>query len=363
MLQEATTGDVSLATVAVLIPCWQPGAELAPLVAALLSYGFGQMVVVADGEPTDPIFAELAQMVGVQVLRHAVNLGKGRALKTGFQAVLANLPQVETVVTADADGQHLVVDIVAVAREAMVTQLPVLGTRRFSVRVPIRSRVGNGFTRALFLGVTGTMMADTQTGLRAVPRVLLPELLELPGERYEYETSMLAYMCRDGRRPVEVPISTVYLDGNRSSHFDPLWDSMRISFVLLRFYSSSLIASAMDFLGFAIVFAASGNLALGVAAGRLSSLVNLALNRRYVFQNRSQITPVMVRYYVIASGIAVMSYLIIRAAMVHLHWNVYAAKVAADVLLSLLSFSVQSAFVFIRPKKNTTTSRRAASVR
>ncbi len=110
-----------------------------------------------------------------------------------------------------------------------------LGSRCFSGEVPLRNRFGNGLTRHIFAFITGTKIADTQTGLRAFPTEVLPELLALSGERYEYEMTVLAHVCRR-RKPLEVPIETVYLDGNRSSHFDPLLDSIRIYFVLVRFY-------------------------------------------------------------------------------------------------------------------------------
>ena len=63
---------------------------------------------------------------------------------------------------------------------------------------------------------------------------ILPELTSLPGDRYEYEMTVLAYLCQRMPAPIEVPISTVYLDGNCSSHFDPIWDSVRIYSALLR---------------------------------------------------------------------------------------------------------------------------------
>jgi hypothetical protein len=60
----------------------------------------------------------------------------------------------------------------------------------------------------------------------------------LPGERYEYEMTVLRHLCRAGSPLVEVPVATVYLDANQSSHFDPICDSMRIYFALVRFYAA-----------------------------------------------------------------------------------------------------------------------------
>jgi glycosyltransferase involved in cell wall biosynthesis len=228
----AETRDVSggLARLAVLVPAWCPDAGLVPLVEALVVRGFGAVVVVDDGSGVAcaPVFAAVAAVPGVHLLRHAVNLGKGRALKTGINYVLTELYAVDGLVTADADGQHRVADIVRVAQALEVQpNAAVLGVRTFAAGVPWRSRLGNGLTRTLFALLSGRKVADTQTGLRAFPRGLLAELLGLEGERYEYEMTVLAHLCRRGE-PVEVAIETVYVDGNRGSRFRPVRDSARI---------------------------------------------------------------------------------------------------------------------------------------
>jgi putative flippase GtrA len=349
-MEHAAPADLS--AVAVLLPSWEPDAELLPLVESLCGRGCGALVVVDDGSGPESaaLFQAVAALPGVTLLRRAVNLGKGRALKTGFNHLLMECASISTVVTADGDGQHLADDIVAVAlaTEGASGDRVVLGVRAFPRGVPLRSRIGNALTRAVFRFVTGTAVSDTQTGLRGIPRALLPELLVLPGERYEYEMTMLAHLCRHGHRPLEVPIATVYLDGNRASHFDPVRDSMRIYFVLLRFYSSSLLAAGIDFAGFSLVFAATHNLPLSVVVGRLSSLVNFALNKRFVFNSRRSVAGALWRYYLLAAAIAGLSYLLIRTADGYLHWNVFASKVVVDVLLSLVSFSAQRTFVFRR---------------
>lgn len=345
--------NLDLSRVAVFIPAWEPGSELVDLITGLVPYGFGALLVVDDGSSAgaQPIFEAIATQPGVFILRHAVNLGKGRALKTGFNHVLTQLPQMEVVVTADADGQHTLPDIVAVARAAIsAPQRLVMGARGFSGEVPLRSRFGNGLTRVIFRLVTGAKLTDTQTGLRAIPKERLGELLSLEGERYEYEMTMLAHLCRGGERPIEVPIATVYIDGNRASHFDPVRDSMRIYFVLARFYFSSLLAAAIDLAGFSLTYAATGNILISVAVGRLSSLVNFAVNKRFVFNSRGPVVSALGRYYLLALVIAGLSYMLIRAAVGHLHWNVFAAKVVVDVFLSLISFSVQRTWVFFRTR-------------
>ena len=344
-----------LSTVAILIPAWKPEPALIAIVAQLLEQNVGEVVLVDDGNDGEArnIFALAAADERVSVIRHAVNLGKGRALKTGINYILSERPHIRHVVTADADGQHTVRDIAAVAQQ--LQQHPnrtILGVRTFSADVPLRSRFGNTLTRRVFALVTGVRLADTQTGLRGLPREVLPDLLRLDGDRYEYEMTMLAHLCRGGEPPIEVPIETVYIDNNRSSHFDPVRDSMRIYFVLLRFYFSSLVAAAIDLVAFTLVFLFTHNLLLSVAIARLSSLVNFTLNRRFVFHNYQSLGSSLWRYYLLASGLAAASYLLIDGLTTSLHWNVFAAKIAIDVLLSLLSFAAQRTFVFGRAKES-----------
>jgi glycosyltransferase involved in cell wall biosynthesis len=350
-----TDDSLEFATIALLIPAWQPEPRLLTLAEELQHLGFSLLLVVDDGSgpAAESIFGALRERQ-IRVLRHAVNLGKGRALKTGFNTILDEYPQIRGVVTADADGQHTAVDILRVA-EALAQTLatahpaPVLGVRNFHADVPLRSRFGNSLTRLIFAFTTGTKIADTQTGLRGLPVTLLPELLKLSGERYEYEMTMLAHLCRNPHhRPLEVPIATLYLEGNRSSHFDPVRDSMRIYFVLARFYLSSIAAATIDFLGFTLTFLATHHLLLSLVIGRFSSFVNFALNKRFVFRSRRSLLAVFWRYYALAIAIGALSYALIWLLVTRAAWNVFAAKVLVDGTLSLVSFSIQRTFIFRR---------------
>jgi glycosyltransferase involved in cell wall biosynthesis len=334
--------------IAVLIPAWQPGDLLISLVTSLNAAGVSTIIVVDDGSGPDyrQIFDALLPIPSVHLLRHAINLGKGRALKYGLNFVATELHDIQGVVTADADGQHTVEDILHVAQVLHESHRFVLGARSFRGAVPLRSRFGNSVTRYVFRLFFGCCIGDTQSGLRGVPRKLIPELLSLDGERYEYEMNVLARLCRRGLPPVQIPIETVYLEQNRSSHFDPLRDSMRIYFVLLRFYTSSLIAAAIDLVVFGIAFAVTQNLPFSFIVGRLSSLANFLLNRGFVFRSNASFPESLWRYYALVFAIGLLSYESIKLLTGDLHWNMYAAKLLVETLLSLVSFSVQRTFVF-----------------
>ena len=85
-----------LSAVAVLIPAWKPEVGFVGLVQALAKRGVGAIVLIDDGSgaQSEAMFDEVRGLPSVHVVCHAVNLGKGRALKTGFNHCLAELPDV-----------------------------------------------------------------------------------------------------------------------------------------------------------------------------------------------------------------------------------------------------------------------------
>ena len=125
------------------------------------------------------------------VLTHEHNQGKGQALKTAYDYILER-GTCGSIVTADADGQHKIWDIFRTAKKASENPNKlILGVRAFTGKVPLRSRFGNSLTKALFKLQTGVGVTDTQTGLRAFTTNLIPFMLEIEGQRYEYEMNML----------------------------------------------------------------------------------------------------------------------------------------------------------------------------
>ena len=214
------------ADIAILIPAYQPDARLLGLVDALRAW-FPHIVVVDDGSTEGRhVFDSIRDKVEA-LLVHPANRGKGAALKTGLAWMRAHLPDIAGVVTADADGQHRPEDIRRVA-EATTKQKGglVLGVRTFEGPVPFRSRWGTGWTRLLFRMLTGLAIRDTQTGLRGIPADLLERAAALPGDRYEYETRMLVDARHHASPPLQVPIKTVYLEGNKASHYRPFRDTL-----------------------------------------------------------------------------------------------------------------------------------------
>ena len=232
----------------VVIPAYQPDEKLLKTVAELRQKTAYTLIVVDDGSSPDrqPIFDKLEH--DVTVLHHEVNRGKGAAMKTAFAYIQEHFPGDEGIVTVDADGQHLVPDIVRVSEDwAAHPDALVLGSRRFTGNVPFKSRAGNAITRQVFRASTGVKVFDTQTGLRAFAVSRVPMMLEMHGDRYEYEINVLLYATRH-RVPIrEVPIETVYIEENASSHCHPVRDAWRIYKMILMFAASSLVAAVVDY--------------------------------------------------------------------------------------------------------------------
>jgi len=340
--------------VIVVIPAYEPGPLLEPLIAGLFAADPDVDVVVVDdgsGSAFAPEFTR-ARRIGATVLRHDINLGKAAALRTGFDHALAVHPG-EDVVTADADGQHTVTDILRVAealREDAADGAPalVLGCRAFRGRVPLRSRAGNAVARGVFRLAAGWTLSDTQTGLRGIPSELLAWVRAQPGERFAYEQNVLLRCRRDGVATREVPIETVYLDGNASSHFRPVVDSLRILLPLLLFAGSSLLAFAVDTLLLLGLHALTGMLVPSIVAARVvSASVNFAVNRRVVFRASApgRVPRQAVRYAVLAVAL-LASNIVWLDALTGYGVPLVLAKIATEAVLFVTSYGVQRSFVF-----------------
>lgn len=345
----------------VLIPALDPGPALPRLVADLRAADATLPVwIVDDGSAASaaPVFTA-ATDAGARILRHPRNLGKGAALKTGFAEALRTHPG-HGVVTADADGQHAVTDILRVvaalrhdqedaASAPGVTTSLILGCRGFTGQVPLRSRVGNALARGVFRLAAGWSLSDTQTGLRGIPASVLAWAAAVPGDRFEYEQNVLLCSRDAGIRVREIPIATVYLDDNASSHFRPVRDSIRVAMPLLRYTTSSVAAFVIDTVALLVLTALTGSLVLAVILARLlSASVNFAVNRTLVFRAHSgALRPQLARYAALAVGL-LLANLVLLQALDGLGMPLLAAKVVTEAALFVCGFLIQRAVVFRR---------------
>ena len=276
--------DASKERIVILLPSYNPDEKLVACVDDLMNAGFEDIVVIDDGSKNEcQIYFEQIKDK-VHIVHHAVNQGKGRALKTGLNyAKLTYTNDLLGVIAADGDGQHPVSAIID-CRDAMIKHPDklILAVRRFAKgHVPIANLLGNLITIIVFFGITQVKFSDTQCGLRGFPVNIIDDMIATSGERFEYESIMLIDVRKKGIDFVEVPMDAVYIEDNQTSHFNKVTDSVIIYRNILKFSVFPAIAGIIGFLFSYIYFMNLGclaerNILLTYSAGALLSWLMLS---------------------------------------------------------------------------------------
>lgn len=218
---------------AIVIPARDPDERLISLHQALQNHLSENLPlwIVDDGsqKTSRAVFACLEQQPFTHILHHPQNRGKGAALKSAFTAILQQTGA-SGCITCDCDGQHLPGDILNVLRHFICKPENLfLGSRdTTSKSVPWKSRFGNKFINRLLKKRFSLDLRDSQTGLRAIPRQLMEQSLNLDGNAYEFETQMLMLAKHCGIIITEIPIQTIYIQQNASSNFRCIRDTIKI---------------------------------------------------------------------------------------------------------------------------------------
>ena len=350
-------------SVSIIIPSLSPDEKLLSLLADLREAGFEHIILVNDGSEReyDSYFTKAKEEFGCTVLTHAVNQGKGRAMKTAFNHLLTACPECEVAVAVDSDGQHRIHDIRRVAAETLANpQTLVMGCRDFSSKntdIPPRSRFGNVTTSRVLRLFCGITLSDTQTGLRGFSRETMRLFLKTKGERFEYEMNMILDARENDVALREVPIDTVYIEENRTSHFNPLKDSLRIYAVFSKFILASLSSFAVDIGLYALflflialwqpTFPKEQAIVIATVAARiLSALFNYSVNKSRVFHNHDKHGKTLWRYAVLCVCQMALSAVGTSGLYALLKWNATFLKLVVDCVLFVLSFRLQRGWVF-----------------
>ena len=356
----------------VLIPSLHPDHLLTEYVADLVAKGFHRIVVVDDGSGPEyaDLFSTLKEYPQCEVIGYAVNGGKGHALKYGMRHIQKHYPDVPGIITADSDGQHTATDVRKVSECLMAHPNDlILGSRDFKVNnVPFTSRAGNRLTSFFFALLYGKWLPDTQTGLRGFSMSLVPLLLKVPGDRFEYEMNMLIIASSHHIKFRTVNIQTIYIEENRRTHFRPFHDSARIYIQLFKnffkYASSSGLSTVIDIGVFTLLdkwllpltglnphMTVLGGLAtLNVLisnglARSASSMFNYKANKSFVFR-AAQSKGSFLRYVILAVCVWAVSSAMISLLNGWLGWDRTLLKRMVDTLLFFVNYRLQRAWVF-----------------
>lgn len=339
----------------VLIPAYNPDHKLIELINSCLKVqDISEIVVVNDGsaESSSEVFTQISGKVTLLV--HPVNQGKGAAIKTALLYISQKNTDVCGIVTVDADGQHTADDSEKLLHTLVeYPESLILGVRTFSDDIPWKSRWGNKITRFIFRLLSGAKVSDTQTGLRAFTSKLIPFLLAVNGDRYEYEMNMLASSAKHKIKITEVPIATIYIDQqNTTSHFRVVRDSLRIYGSLLLYAGTSFLSFLVDYTFFNLFAWIFGLLCVpyiviiaNITARMISASFNYYLNSTYVFDNGRKLKSA-IQYFLLAGLILLVNTVIMHSFDVYTDIPREIYKVFTEIILFSASYFIQKLFIF-----------------
>ena len=339
----------------ILIPAYEPDMTLVKIVKELRTACKYPIIIVNDGSgnKASEVFAACANISNLTVLEHDVNRGKGAALKTGLNHVYTSHPNAAGVVTADADGQHTTEDILKICQKLQTETVKNKPTLWLGMRyqdgshyIPLRSRIGNTFSSLLFCIATRRWLKDTQTGLRGIPLSMVPALLDVENNGFAFETDMLLIASRKKYSYGKVSIETVYEPGNPSSHFKPIQDTVVILGQFIKFIAVGGISAGLDYAVFALLYWQTGEILLSILLARLvSAIFNFTTSRKFVFKASNPLTSQAVRYTVVCSAVALLSYGLTKALYLA-GLSPFIGKILADTIIFILSYIGLRKFVF-----------------
>jgi hypothetical protein len=336
---------------AFIIPAYNPDEMLLEVVNNIQKESNNKIFVINDGsnENSKYIFEQLKDSKNIYLIEHAINMGKGAALKTIFNHILVNFPNIVGAVTLDSDGQHSVLDSIRVLEELKSNNNAfVLGYRIFSKDIPLKSYVGNNISRFIYKLILSRSFKDTQTGLRGLSKDFMKKCLAIKSNRFEFETEQLALSTNQNNdvNIVEIAIETIYIENNKATSFRPLVDSFKIYFVLFRYGFSSILTAITDFIVFLTVFQLGGSIFLSNMLARTASIsVQFTLLNKFVFHTKAKWKNfILFIIYVYIMGI--FSILAQIQAVEVLNISEISSKLMIEAILFFINFAFLRLYIF-----------------
>lgn len=197
-----------------VIPLYNEATVISGVVSELLEH-VDHVVCVDDGSTDDS--AAVAEQAGARVIRHPHNLGQGAALQTGI-AYARVQPGAEYVVTFDADGQHRVVDALAMLELAQQEDAAIVFGSRF-----LDDRTKPGLAKKIVLKTavavtnisTGLRLTDAHNGLRVL-RVDAAHAVNLKQDRMAHASEIVVQLGKTGLPWREHPVEVLYTDYSKA---------------------------------------------------------------------------------------------------------------------------------------------------
>jgi glycosyltransferase involved in cell wall biosynthesis len=216
----AETSEVS-----VVVPAFNEGVSIAPLVTALRDAAAWHEIIVVDDGSTDDTGAR-ATAAGARVVRHPYNKGNGAAVKTGIRQATGRF-----ILILDADGQHRPADAARLVSHLDTFDL-VVGARANHSQATAARRLGNTALNVLASFLTEHDIPDLTSGFRAARREHLLEFLHLLPNGFSTPTTTTLAFIKAGYSVRFEPIEAAQRQGASNIHFAA--DGVRFFLILLK---------------------------------------------------------------------------------------------------------------------------------
>lgn len=347
--------------IVIIIPAYNPDEKMMSFINDINMAGYKNIIIVDDGsrEDTKKYFKQAEKIYNCRIISHSINLGQGRAYKSAFNYYLSETDGYYEdsigIIQCDCDGQHRIEDINRCAELLRSNpQKFILGVRDFSDKsIPFRSRFGNNCTSFVFKVFCGMDLKDTQTGLKGIPRSFIPALMETPGERFEYASSCLLETKKQGLEIIQFPIQTIYINGNETSHFNPLLDSIRIYSLILKYLMSSLSAFIIDIILYSVFLSLLRGLPIiyhviyaTYMARFVAGAYTFVVNKQLVFREKGSVLSSGIKFAILGVIQATCSAFIVQGMVFLFNWDEVLCKIIVDTVLFFIGFQIQSRWVF-----------------
>ena len=198
--------DLSKKSIVICIPAYNEERNIAKLIIDSKKYS-DKIIVVDDG--SSDYTAKIAKELGVEVIQHDRNRGKGAALNTCFTKAMSYSPDV--IVTIDGDGQHDPIYIPDLIKPIINNQADmVIGSRSKETKMPRYRKMGLNTINYLNRKAVGTNIKDPQSGYRAYSYRSAESLARQRFDDYAAEFEQLESLLSQGFTVIETPIEIRY---------------------------------------------------------------------------------------------------------------------------------------------------------
>ena len=206
--------SINLPRITAVIPAYNEELSIGSVVISTNKY-VDHTIVVDDGSSDNT--AEIAAKAGAEVINHIQNMGKGAALKTGFDAV----KDTDIIVTIDSDGQHNPDEIPKLVKPIEDGEADIVNGSRYldnkDDETPAYRRLGQTILDTATNLNSGLNITDSQSGFRAFAAFTVPAF-RFNKTDFSIESEMLMDAASKDYKIKEVQIGVSYDNNNNNIH-------------------------------------------------------------------------------------------------------------------------------------------------